>query len=145
MLTRRHFLASAAIVAGSGSIAPSGADASGQQVTQIARFRFTPDPLVVRPGDTVTWINRDIVPHTVTAVDESWDTGEIAPGSEGSIVVTAGLSADYFCRFHPSMKATLQIDPKASFRESASERPPYSSFTFLRTAEKTTACGAVSR
>ncbi len=111
MLSRRHFLAStAAIVVGAGPIAPSGASASRQHVIDIVRFRFKPDPLTVRPGDTVTWINRDIVPHTATAIDESWDTGEIAPGSEGSIVVTAGLSADYFCRFHPSMKAALQVD-----------------------------------
>ena len=110
MLTRRHFLVSAAATAaGAGSIASSGAWASQQHVIEIVRFRFMPDPLVVRPGDTVTWINRDIVPHTATALDESWDTGEIAPGKEGSVVVTAGFSTDYFCRFHPSMKAVLRV------------------------------------
>ncbi len=111
MLTRRHFLASAAATAaGAGSIASSGAGASQQHEIEIVRFRFKPDTLVVRSGDTVTWINRDIVPHTATALDESWDTGEIAPGKEGSVVVTADFSTEYFCRFHPSMKAVLQID-----------------------------------
>ncbi len=111
MLTRRHFLASAAATAaGAGSIASSGARASQQHVIEISRFRFKPSPLAVQPGDTVTWINRDIVPHTATAIDESWDSGEIAPGGEASIAVTAGTSADYFCRFHPSMKAALRIE-----------------------------------
>ena len=110
-LTRRNLLVlAAATIAGAGSVMPSGARASRHHVIEIARFRFAPDRLVVEPGDRVTWINRDIVPHTATAIDESWDTGEIAPGQEGSMTVTAALTVDYFCRFHPSMKAALRID-----------------------------------
>lgn len=50
------------------------------------------------------------MPHTATAVDESWDTGKIKPGQSGEIKVTADTHSAYFCRYHPMMKVKLRID-----------------------------------
>ncbi len=75
----------------------------------IARLTFVPDRLRVRVGDRISWTNRDIAPHTATALDRSWDTGRIDKDETKSIVVTADLSPAYFCRFHPNMKAHLEI------------------------------------
>lgn len=74
---------------------------------EISELRFIPDNLPVKPGDTVTWINRDIVPHSATAIDNSWDTGTINLGESRSIVVTQKFNLRYFCPFHPSMQAQL--------------------------------------
>lgn len=41
---------------------------------EIKHFKFVPERLTVAPGDTVVWVNLDLVPHTVTAKDESWDS-----------------------------------------------------------------------
>lgn len=77
---------------------------TNHQVT-IRAFRFEPVSLKVRPGDTVTWTNEDLVPHTATAKDGSWDTGRIDRGKSVSIAVSEDMTADYYCRFHPAMKA----------------------------------------
>jgi plastocyanin len=74
--------------------------------------RFDPDSLAVAAGDTVTWDNRDIVPHTSTAEDGAWSSPAIAPDSSWSVVIlTPGLHP-YHCAFHPAMKARLRARPR---------------------------------
>ncbi len=80
-----------------------------EHTVEIRDFAFVPATLRVRPGDRITWINRDIAPHTVTAADESWDSGEMAQGAVYTHTVKAGQTNNYFCRFHPSMTARLDI------------------------------------
>ncbi len=82
---------------------------SQQHVVEIRNLEFTPKKLDVKPGDTITWINHDLVPHTVTADDESWDSGLINANAQWQTVVKADMFASYFCRFHPTMKARLDI------------------------------------
>lgn len=83
---------------------------SGRRVTvEIQSFKFAPRMPDVRPGDTVVWVNKDIVPHTVTARDKSWDSGTIKAGARWEVIVTPGMSPAYFCRFHPSMTARIRI------------------------------------
>jgi plastocyanin len=80
---------------------------------EIHGFKFEPATLVVRPGDTITWTNRDLVPHTATAHDKSWDTGRIDKGQSASIVFQSGMETGYFCKFHPAMQAELELDATA--------------------------------
>ena len=75
---------------------------------EIIGLKFVPDVLTVRAEDTVTFVNRDIAPHTATASDRSWDTGTLARDAEATITVTAGMTPTYFCRFHPMMKGVLE-------------------------------------
>ncbi len=82
---------------------------SQRHVVEIRDLKFTPKELTVAPGDTITWINHDLVPHTVTADDDSWDSGFVGAQGEWQIVVQAGMPTTYFCRYHPSMTARLQI------------------------------------
>ena len=84
--------------------------ALGQRhVVEIRDLEFTPKELSVTPGDTITWVNYDLVPHTVTADDESWDSGLIDAQGRWQTVVRADMYANYFCRYHPSMIARLRI------------------------------------
>jgi len=76
---------------------------------QILDFEFSPRRLDVAPGDTITWTNLDIAPHSATAEDMSWDTGEIVKGDARRITVTPNLKPGFFCRFHPMMKGKLMI------------------------------------
>lgn len=78
-------------------------------VVEIKDFIFDPVQLETSPGDRITWINRDIVPHTVTAIDKSWDSGTLKRGESWETRVEAGMQPDYFCVFHPMMKARLQV------------------------------------
>lgn len=76
---------------------------------EIKEFEFVPAILVARPGDTITWTNRDITPHTATALDKSWDTGLLRTGQSAMVTVGTHMTNSYYCRFHPMMKAALRI------------------------------------
>jgi plastocyanin len=111
--SRRFVLKSALVSAVSALIAPlsAGSSTAGKNyLVVIAGAAFEPKSLVVRSGDSVTWINNDIVPHTATADDGSWDTGLLNSGEEKSIVFSDAQSSAYICTYHPSMQASLQVE-----------------------------------
>lgn len=123
-LTRRHIIAYAAasslaaVVACAPTNAAGGGDAQAAGSTppasvnhqvSIKGFVFEPASLNVKAGDTITFTNLDIVPHTATAKDRSWDTGNLAQNDAATITVEADMVADYFCIYHPNMVATLSI------------------------------------
>lgn len=76
-----------------------------KHLIEIKKFKFSIPKLDVKVGDEVTWINLDIVPHTATALDESWDSGELKKGESYTMVITDNISLAYFCLYHRQMKA----------------------------------------
>lgn len=78
-----------------------------RHVLEMRDFGFVPAQLVVAPGDTVVWVNRDIVPHTASEGDEHWDSGTLQEDASWSLVVQDVGQQTYYCRFHPTMKGTL--------------------------------------
>lgn len=116
-LKRRRLVLSGAAVALSAAAPFSGRlGATGHAVgnsvehrVAIRAFTFEPAILEVRPGDTVIWTNEDFVPHTATAADKSWDTGRIDKGKSVRVAVSGDMTSDYFCRFHPAMKARISL------------------------------------
>ena len=89
---------------------PARADAAGQRthVVEIRKFKFAPKALAVRPGDVIVWINKDIVPHSATANDGSWDTGLIDAGGQVRTTVPSDFFKRYHCKYHRSMTARLE-------------------------------------
>ena len=92
-----------AALAGCAGAAPKPA----RREIRIEAFVFHPGTQAVRPGDTLVFINRDAVPHTATANDASWDTGEILANATDTVVVPANGIGEYKCAYHPAMKAEL--------------------------------------
>lgn len=80
-----------------------------RHVVEIQKFKFIPAELEVSPGDTIVWINRDIVPHTATASDKSWNSGAINKAGQWQIIVRNDMPGAYYCRFHPAMKARIRV------------------------------------
>lgn len=76
---------------------------------QIHEFKFVPDNLEVSLGDQIKWTNMDIAPHTATAKDKAWNSGRLKVDESYVLEVTADMTTNYFCKFHPNMKATLTI------------------------------------
>jgi len=68
---------------------------------------FAKAKVEAKVGDTIEWVNNDIVDHTAT-VKGGWDV-EIAAGKKGHIVLKKAGTFAYYCRFHPNMKATLVV------------------------------------
>ncbi len=75
----------------------------------IKNFQFTPGTSSVHVGDTITWTNRDIAPHTATAKDGSFDTGTINKNKSGSHTFTKAGTFPYICSIHPNMKGTVTV------------------------------------
>jgi plastocyanin len=77
----------------------------------IEGMRFQPQGLTVAPGDTIVWINRDMVPHTATAADKGFDSSEIAAGKSWTYTVQAKGEISYSCTYHPLMKGSVRVKP----------------------------------
>ena len=78
-----------------------------QHTVEIQAFSFQPQRTVVSPGDTIVWINRDIVPHTVTANGGTWESQTLEEGQSLKVVVEQNGVYSYFCEFHPHMTGEL--------------------------------------
>lgn len=76
----------------------------------IDAVSFRPATITIAPGDTVVWVNRDIVPHTSTAgVRGGFDSGTIAAGASWKRTFTQKGALAYVCQFHPAMKGTVLV------------------------------------
>lgn len=91
------------------SAADTAATAQAQRVHVIVidKMQFGPMPADVRAGDIIEWNNRDILEHSATARDGSFDI-DLKPGASVRSKATAG-SVAFFCKFHPTMTATLVV------------------------------------
>jgi plastocyanin len=85
-------------------------DASQVHTVIIGNFKFSPEVLSVKPGDRIVWVNQDIVPHTATALDKSWDTGAIGSNESKGMVVKKAQTLSYYCFYHPGMTAKLLLE-----------------------------------
>jgi len=70
---------------------------------------YSPAEVTVAAGDTIVWVNRDIVPHTVTGEARQFDSGSVSPGAEWSLVTHDRSRTSYTCTFHPIMKGTIVV------------------------------------
>ena len=82
-----------------------------------ATIEITMENLVISPaevsakvGDTITWVNKDVLAHTATAKNGDFDVTLPPKKSATSVLKKAG-TVDYSCRYHPPRKATLKIEP----------------------------------
>jgi len=95
-----------------GTVSPSMADQSNAKTHTviIEGMRFEPEVLVVAPGDTVVWINKDLVPHTATSQVGGFDS-DVIMASESWKYTVQKKNGDfaYICTFHPAMKGTLRV------------------------------------
>jgi plastocyanin len=75
----------------------------------IDATRYEPARLVVRPGDTIVWVNADLLPHTATATGGAFDSDVIVRGARWRFTANAAGDIDYACTFHPTMTGRLEI------------------------------------
>jgi plastocyanin len=71
---------------------------------------ISPAEATAKVGDTIEWINNDIFVHTATARNGDWDVTMPSKKTVSLVLKKAG-AIDYYCRFHPNMKATLIVTP----------------------------------
>jgi plastocyanin len=76
----------------------------------IENLAISPAEASAKVGDTIEWVNKDIFAHTATARNGDWDV-IIQPKKTATSVLKKAGTVEYYCRFHPNMKATLTIAP----------------------------------
>ena len=89
------------------------AEAAPAHAVTISNMSFQGLPAKAAVGDTVIWTNRDMVPHTATAEDGSFDVA-LPPGASKSIVLAKAGTIKFYCNYHPMMQATLTVVAKAA-------------------------------
>jgi plastocyanin len=124
--------ASAAVVALlSLGVVPAHAQHGGDETAAAARVSIgfasvAPSHLEVLTGDSVTWINDSVRPHTATADDGSFDSGRMIPRSRFSHVFTAPGDVPYHCVLHPFIRGVVsarRVLLHAPAQPAASDRP----------------------
>jgi plastocyanin len=95
------------IVLGVGAVIRAREPAS--HIVTIDAARFDPAVSIVRVGDTITWINKDLVPHTATSQTGGFDSGMIEPGNSWTYTATRAGEFRYICAYHPTMVALLRV------------------------------------
>ncbi len=76
----------------------------------MENLEISPSAVSAKVGDTVEWVNKDVVAHTATARNGDFDV-MLPPGKSGTFVLRKAGTVAYYCRFHPNMTATLAVAP----------------------------------
>jgi len=91
-------------------LSPACASAADYTVT-MANMSYGRIPSDLKVGDTITWVNHDSVPHTVTARDKSFDL-RMGPGQSAKMTADKPGNFAFYCIYHATMRGTLKIAAK---------------------------------
>jgi plastocyanin len=76
---------------------------------KIDNFSFGPAELTVPVGTTVTWTNRDDIPHTVVSTDGVFKSKVLDTDEKFSFTFSKAGSYPYFCSIHPKMTGKVVV------------------------------------
>ena len=76
----------------------------------MQNLEISPAEVSAKVGDTIEWVNKDVLAHTATANNGDFDV-MLPPKKTGTLVLKKAGNIDYYCRFHPNMKAKLKVEP----------------------------------
>jgi plastocyanin len=85
--------------------------ATSANTVEIKNYAFAPAAVTVPVGTTVTWVNEDSVPHTVTGKSgpAKFDSGQIASGGAWAATFATPGTYAYYCADHPQMVAQITV------------------------------------
>jgi len=89
--------------------ATTGTDAAAQ--VMIDNFVYSPVPLSVKVGTTVTWINHDDIPHTVDSTQGKFKSAALDTDDKFEFKFTEAGEYPFYCRIHPKMTGKVIVQP----------------------------------
>jgi plastocyanin len=108
-LTASVIIAIILLVAGSPAVTakdqPSGANAE----VKIDNFVFGPQTITVPVGSTVTWTNKDDIPHTSVSTEGVFKSKVLDTDETFSYTFTKAGTYSYYCTIHPKMTGTVVV------------------------------------
>ena len=90
---------------GSPAKAPQAASAE----VKVDNFSFGPGTLTVAVGTTVTWTNRDDIPHTIVSTDRVFKSKVLDTDEKFSFTFAKAGTYPYFCSIHPKMTGSVVV------------------------------------
>lgn len=81
--------------------------AADENTVIIQDYKFQPAEITIRKGETITWVNRDSVAHTITG--ENFDSGRLSTGQSFKQTFSEGGNFDYRCKPHPYMTGKIVV------------------------------------
>jgi plastocyanin len=75
----------------------------------IDNFRFAPTPLTVPKGATVTWVNRDDIPHSILCQTLGFHSHPMDTDETVSLTFDQPGTYEYICGLHPFMSGRLVV------------------------------------
>jgi plastocyanin len=114
----RRIIGAALIGAAVGSVLAGGVLIAGAQTDTakaaevgIDNFTFNPQTLTVKAGTTVTWTNRDDIPHGIAATGNAFKRSNALDTEDHySFTFTTPGTYQYFCYIHPHMTGTIVVE-----------------------------------
>ncbi len=83
---------------------------AGPNEVFIDSMRFSPATLQVKSGTKVTWVNQDVLTHSVVANDQSFTSAVLNPGDSFNFTFSRAGTFEYVCGIHPQlMKAKIEV------------------------------------
>ena len=111
----RPIITSTALGAVVGSVLAAGvlfsrAEGTPNTVT-IDNFSFAPQTLTVKAGTTVTWTNRDDIPHGIGSANNAFKRSQALDTDDSfSFTFTTPGTYQYFCYLHPHMVGSIVVE-----------------------------------
>lgn len=99
----------AGLGAGAGPVAAWAQPKPATMEVKIDNFSFGPAQLTVKVGTTVTWTNRDDIPHTVVSTDKVFKSKVLDTDEKFSFTFSTAGTFPYFCSIHPKMTGTIVV------------------------------------
>src|ERR1700683_2587620 len=97
------------LFAGSPSVKANDQPPAANAAVKIDNFVFGPQTLTVPVGTTVTWTNRDDIPHTVVSTDGVFKSKVRDTDEKFSYTFSAAGTYSYFCSLHPKMTGKIVV------------------------------------
>ena len=85
------------------------ARADDNMEVHIDNFVFQPAELKIKVGTTVTWTNRDDIPHTVVSAGK-FRSKTLDTDDKFSFTFTDAGDYKYFCSLHPHMTGMIKVE-----------------------------------
>jgi plastocyanin len=78
-------------------------------IVNIDNFTFTPVDVIIQPGTTVKWTNRDDIPHVVADKSLAWRSKALDTDDSFEHTFNSAGKFEYFCTLHPHMTGTVTV------------------------------------
>jgi plastocyanin len=97
------------LLAGPPGVTANGQGSGADAEVKIDNFSFGPQELTVAVGATVTWTNRDDIPHTVVSADGVFKSKARDTDEKFSYTFTKAGTYSYYCSVHPKMTGKIVV------------------------------------